>query len=224
MGRLLKIVVSAALMLMLTLAGCGGSSSKSHSSSTTASASQTTSAATGTQTSGVTSNNEQAPKPGEAKHAPKEAIRVSSPVFSGGSNIPAQYTCDGADVSLPLRWSAIPRGAVELALFVLDLKSATAKKPRTLIYWAVTGLHPTLTGVSAGRLPPGAIVGRNTLGQSRYTICPAKSHGLQRYAVALFALPHSASVTPGFNANALFNTVLHTAEYAGLTGFAYQRR
>jgi phosphatidylethanolamine-binding protein (PEBP) family uncharacterized protein len=85
-------------------------------------------------------------------------------------------------------------------------------------------LHPTLKGISAGKLPPGAIVGRNSFGQSRYTICPSKSGGLQHYAVALLAVQHSVSATPGFSANALFEAVKHTAEYAGLTGFAYQRR
>jgi phosphatidylethanolamine-binding protein (PEBP) family uncharacterized protein len=225
MVRLLKIAVSAALTLMLTLAGCGGSSSKSHSSSTAASASQTTPAATGTQTSGTTSstpNNAQTAKTGEPKHAPKEAILVSSPVFSGGGKIPARYTCDGADVSLPLRWGAIPRGTVELLLFVLDLKSEPTVKP--VVYWAVAGLHPTLRGLSAGRLPPGAIVGRNSLGQARYTICPARSEGLQRYAVALLTMPHAVSLTPGFSASAVFKAALHTAEYSGLAGFAYQRR
>jgi phosphatidylethanolamine-binding protein (PEBP) family uncharacterized protein len=224
MGRLLKMAVSVALMLMLTLAGCGGSSSTSQSSSTPASTTQTTSAATGTQTSSSTPNNEQAPKTGEPpkEHAPKVTLPVSSSVFRAGSKIPARYTCDGAGTSPPLQWSAIPRGTAELALFVLDLNSPPGGKP--LIYWAVAGLQPTLKGIPAGKLPPGAIVGRNSLGQSRYTICPSKSDGLQHYAVALLAVQHSAAATPGFNANALFEAVKHTAEYAGLAGFTYQRR
>jgi hypothetical protein len=222
MGRL-KMAVSAALML--TLAACGGSGSTSQSSSTLASASQTTSATattTGTQTSGSTPN-AQAAKTGEPKeHVLKEAIRVSSPVLGEGSKIPARYTCDGADTSPPLRWGTVPRGTVELALFVLDLKSEPTVKP--VVNWAVAGLHPTLKGISAGKLPPGAIVGRNSLGQNRYTICPARRHSLQHYAVALLALPHWVSATPGFNASAFFKKVLHTAEYSGLAGFTYQRR
>ncbi len=225
MGRLLKTVVSGALMLMLTLAGCGGSGSTSQSSST--SSSQTASAATSTQTSGVTSSstltNAQASKTSAPKeHTPNNTILVSSPVFRADSKIPARYTCDGAGVSPPLRWGAIPHGTAELALFVLDLKSEPTVRP--VVDWAVAGLHPTLKGIPAGKLPPGSIVGRNSLGQSRYTICPAKSEGQQRYAVALLAMPHSVSATPGFNASAFFKKALHTAEYSGLAGFAYQRR
>jgi phosphatidylethanolamine-binding protein (PEBP) family uncharacterized protein len=221
MGRLLNMTVSAALMLMLTLAGCGGSSSTSQSSSTTAS--QTTSATPGTQTTasapGSTPSNAQTAK---SEHYPKIVLPVSSTAFGSGSRIPARYTCAGAGTSPPLKWGAIPRGTAELALFIIGNDAEPAGKQR--VYWAVTGLRPTLKGVSAGRLPPGAIVGRNSLGQSRYTICPAKRDGLRHYAVALLALPHSASAAPGFNGSTLFQRVLHTAEYAGLAIFTYKRR
>jgi phosphatidylethanolamine-binding protein (PEBP) family uncharacterized protein len=224
MGRLLNMAVSAELMLMLTLAGCGGSGSTSRSSSTTASASQTASAATtGTQTTasapGSTPSTAQTAK---SEHYPKIVLPVSSTAFSSGSGIPARYTCDGAGTSPPLKWGAIPRGTAELALFIIGNDAEPAGKQR--VYWAVMGLHPTLRGVSAGRLPPGAIVGRNSLGQSRYTICPGKSAGLRHYAVALLALRHSAAAAPGFNASALFQRVVHTAEYAGLAIFTYKRR
>jgi hypothetical protein len=222
MGRLLKTSVSAALMLMLALAGCGGSSSTSGSSPTATSASQTTSAATGTQTSGGapagTPNNAQT---STTEHLPKIALPVSSPVFVAGDNIPTRYTCYGAGTSPSLKWGAIPHGTAELALFILGNDSRSVGKPP--IYWAVAGLQPTLTGISAGKLPPGAIVGRNSLGQSRYTICPVKGHSLRHYAVALLALPRSAAATPGFDAGTIYKTLLHSAEYAGLTTFTYKR-
>jgi phosphatidylethanolamine-binding protein (PEBP) family uncharacterized protein len=226
MGRLLNMAVGAALMgVTLAFAGCGGSSSTSQ-SSTPSSASQTTSAAGGTQTSGApsgASGNEQASKTSEPpEHLPKVSILLSSPVFQAGGPIPAQYTCDGADSSPPLRWSAIPRGTAELVLFVVNANSQPGGQFQ--FSWAVAGLHPTLKGISAGKLPPGAIVGRNSLGQSRYTICPSKSEGPQQYAVILLTAQHSVSAKPGFNANALYKSVSSTAEYKGLTGFAYQRR
>lgn len=225
MGRLLNMAVSGALVLTPALAGCGGSDSASQSSSTPTSAGQTTSPATGTQTSpgtpNTTSSSEQAPKSSEPKeNISKVTLLVSSPVFNAGSLIPARYTCDGSDTSPPLRWSAIPPGTAELALFIINLNSTGGK---VQIYWAVAGIHPALKGISAGKLPSGAIVGRNSLGQSRYTICPAQSAGLQHYVVALFALQHSVAAAPGFSADALYQTVSEAAEYKGLTGFSYQR-
>jgi phosphatidylethanolamine-binding protein (PEBP) family uncharacterized protein len=223
MGRLLTMAMSATLTLTLALAGCGGSSSTSGSSSTATatSASQTTPTATGTQTSGgapaATPPNAQTSK---TEHLPKVILPVSSPVFGSASEIPVRYTCDGADTSPPVKWGAIPAGTAELGLFVLDNEAETGKTP---VYWGVMGLQPTLKGVSAGKLPPGAIVGRNSFGQTRYTVCPAKSAGTRHYAVALLALPSAVAAKPGFNANALFKTVLHTAEYGGLAVFAYKR-
>lgn len=219
MGRLLKIVaMSAALMLIPALAGCGGSSSTSRSSATATSASQTTPATTGTQTSGGAPNSAQAAK---TEHLPKITLPVSSPVFSAGSAIPVRYTCDGAGTSPPLQWGVIPQGTAELALFILGNDGGSPENPR--IYWAVAGLQPTLKGISAGKSPPGAIVGRNSLGQSSYTICPAKGHGLRHYAVALLALPRPTAATPGFDANTIYKAARHTAEYAGLTTFTYKR-
>jgi phosphatidylethanolamine-binding protein (PEBP) family uncharacterized protein len=225
MGRLLTMAVNAVLLMGLTLAGCGGSSSSSssQSSATTTGSSQTTSsAATPTQTSTTTpSGTTGGAQAAKSEHTPKVTIRVSSPAFRAGSEIPVHYTCDGANTSPPLKWGTVPPGAAELALFILGNEGEPVGKPR--IYWAVTGLQPTLTGVSAGKLPPGAVVGRNSLGQSRYTICPAKSQGVRSYAVALLTLPSPVSTTPGFDAGALFETLLHSADYGGLAGFTYKR-
>ncbi|HEY2283959.1 MAG TPA: YbhB/YbcL family Raf kinase inhibitor-like protein [Solirubrobacteraceae bacterium] len=227
MGRLANIATSGALMLALVLAGCGGSSSTSKSSSASASTGQTASAGATTQTSGGATggaqSGEQTPKTSASKeHLPKVTILMSSPAFHSGAPIAARYTCDGADMSPPIRWSAIPHGTAELALFILNLNSPAGGGP--LIYWAVAGLHPTLHGIAAGKLPAGAIVGRNSLGQSRYTICPAKSDGAQQYVVALFALQHPVAAAPGFNADALYKTASNAAEDKGLMGFSYQRK
>jgi phosphatidylethanolamine-binding protein (PEBP) family uncharacterized protein len=226
MGRSLKMAAGGALtaVTLAALAGCGGSgSSKSQSSATPTGESQTASTAATTQTSGATTSAEQTQTASEPKeHIPKSAFTMSSPVFDAGSLIPARYTCDGGEVSPPLRWSAMPPGTAELALFILNLNSRPGGK--FTFYWAVAGLHPTLKGIAAGRLPDGAIVGRNSLGQSRYTICPAKSEGLQHYVVALFAAQHPSAARPGFSADALYKTLSNTAEYKGLTGFTYQRR
>jgi phosphatidylethanolamine-binding protein (PEBP) family uncharacterized protein len=221
------MAVNAVLLMGLALAGCGGSSSSSSSNSktaaTTTGSSQTTATATTpTQTSTTTPSGATGGQAAKSEHTPKVTIPVTSPVFSGGSEIPVRYTCDGTDTSPPLKWGTVPPDAAELALFVLGNEGEPVGKPR--IYWAVTGLQPTLTGVSAGRLPAGAIVGRNSLGQSRYTICPAKGKGVSHYAVALLTLPRAVSAAPGFAAGPLFETLLHSAEYGGLGGFTYKRR
>ncbi len=146
---------------------------------------------------------------------------LSSPAFKAGSAIPVRYTCDGANVSPPLQWGAIPKDTTELVLFVVNFNGHSASGG-PLISWAVAGLQPTLKGLAAGALPAGAIVGRNSLGQSRYSICPPKGH-TERYIVSLFALQHPVSASPGFDASAVHETIVHTAEHNGLTIFSYNR-
>jgi hypothetical protein len=202
--------VGGALIAALALAGCGGSGSKSQSSSTTpaASATQTSSTASTTTTSTSTTTSEK---------VPTIDIQLASSVKL--DPMPARYTCDGANVSLPVTWSHVPSNTAEIDLFLFNLAPVHGK-----LYadWAVAGLSPKLRGLSAGQLPAGAILGRDSSGQVGYSICPAKGPAV-RYAFLLYALPKKIPVTPGFNAEALREKALHEAESAGLLGASYKR-
>jgi phosphatidylethanolamine-binding protein (PEBP) family uncharacterized protein len=208
MGRgLLNATVGAALALGVAVSGCGGSSSTSSSTQAAKSAAKPARTVTpgGSQEHSVTSN-----------------VTLSSPAFRTNGFIPARYTCDGADQSPPLSWKGVPAGTAELALFVADpAERARGGGPST--FWAVAGLPPTLKGLAAGKLPPGAIVGRNTLGQTRYSICPARGR-TQSYLIALYTLPHPIAVKPGFAADPFQRTVERKGEYEGYTAFSYARR
>jgi phosphatidylethanolamine-binding protein (PEBP) family uncharacterized protein len=58
-----------------------------------------------------------------------------STAFSAGSNIPAIYTCNGANVSHPLSWRNVPHSTKSLALIVDDPDAPDpAAQQRT---WAV---------------------------------------------------------------------------------------
>jgi phosphatidylethanolamine-binding protein (PEBP) family uncharacterized protein len=47
-------------------------------------------------------------------------IEITSAAFEDGDAIPARYTCEGADVSPPLRWESVPDGTRSLALIADD--------------------------------------------------------------------------------------------------------
>ena len=58
---------------------------------------------------------------------------LDSPAFTAGGAIPAKYTCDGEDLSPPLRWSDVPANARSLALLADDPDA-----PRgTWVHWVV---------------------------------------------------------------------------------------
>jgi Raf kinase inhibitor-like YbhB/YbcL family protein len=48
------------------------------------------------------------------------ALTLTSPAFADGGRMPARLTCDGKDISPPLRWTAPPRGTRDLRLTLFD--------------------------------------------------------------------------------------------------------
>ncbi len=130
------------------------------------------------------------------------------------------FTCDGANISPPVSWSHVPPTTAEIDLFLFNLAPVNGK---LFANWAVAGLSPKLRGLSAGQLPAGAVLGRNSHGQVAYSLCPAKGPAV-RYAFLMYALPKKIPVSTGFNAEALREKALHTAASAGLLGLSYKRR
>jgi hypothetical protein len=151
---------------------------------------------------------------------PPASIDVSIPTVrrEGENYIPKRYTCDGADISLSVRWSRIPPGTAELVISVLNLQPVHG---HLFFDWAVAGLSPSSRAIFAGTLPTGVIVGRNSFGTVGYSICPAKGAGEEHYAVRLVALPHRLAIRSGFDAEALYREAERSAKVIGLGGGAY---
>jgi Raf kinase inhibitor-like YbhB/YbcL family protein len=109
------------------------------------------------------------------------SLVLSSPAFAPGGSIPPRYTCDGADVSPPLRWTAPSSGTRSFALSVLDLDTRPPFR-----HWVLTGISP-----AARRLTPGTRAGRsgrNDFGHAGYGgPCPPSGE-THRYRFRLFAV------------------------------------
>ena len=73
-------------------------------------------------------------------------IQLTSSAFAEGQPIPEKYTCDGADISPPLKWTNIPQGAKSLAL-VCDDPDAPAG---TWVHWVLYELPPAVTELPEG--------------------------------------------------------------------------
>jgi phosphatidylethanolamine-binding protein (PEBP) family uncharacterized protein len=157
-----------------------------------------------------------------------KAIALVSPAMAGSRAIPIKYTCDGKDVSLPLRWSNVPPATEELALFLFDIEVAGPLAGRRTIatqltaQWAVVGLKPTLHELPAGRLPPGTVLGRNGSGRQSYSVCPAKGK-VENYLFLIYALPSKAALQPGFTDATLFEQASHAALAQGRLFASYKR-
>jgi|HubBroStandDraft_3_1064219.scaffolds.fasta_scaffold00244_9 phosphatidylethanolamine-binding protein (PEBP) family uncharacterized protein len=152
-------------------------------------AASTAKSAHGSSTTSSTSN-----VSGEVYTAPG-AFSISSPAFQRNGAIPASYTCAGAGTSPALSWEKVPAHAAELFLFVIDDNSSGSSGG---IRWVVGGIDPSSTGVAAGAVPSGGIVGTNTAGKTAYSpVCPApgKSDTIE---FVMYALSKKLGLSPGF--------------------------
>jgi phosphatidylethanolamine-binding protein (PEBP) family uncharacterized protein len=213
-------ILAATLLATLALTGCGGTTTTTTSASASAAATPTPNPATPPATPPPSS-----PPPEKESRPTKPPPTLSIPLTlpglgTGEHAIPTANTCDGTDTPLTFHWSAIPPHTAELALFILNLRPPAGKG--LFIDWAVTGIPPTTTGITAGKLPTTAIVGHNSYGTNTYSICPAK--GIREtYVARLIALPHPIPAKPGFNAQTYYTEAENTSKYVGLNGGSYTR-
>jgi len=123
-------------------------------------------------------------------HATKFSI-VSS-AFKAHGEIPARYTCDGADISPPLSWGGLPAGTKSLALILDDPDAPDPAAPKmTWVHWVLYNIPPGATqlpeGVTADDLPMGTREGLNDWRRTGYG-GPCPPTGRHRYFHQLYAL------------------------------------
>jgi phosphatidylethanolamine-binding protein (PEBP) family uncharacterized protein len=147
-------------------------------------------------------------------------IVLRGPAFKPGGAIPVRFTCDGAGISPPLRWQNVPAGTAEFLLLAIDLNGGRTDA----VQWAVAGLSPRLRGIRTGRLPAGAVAGRDSAGKVGWGgVCGAGGR-VQHVAFLFYALNRQLALKRGFNP-ALVRDGLNTATLArGLTVGTYKRR
>jgi len=78
-------------------------------------------------------------------------LTLTSPAFHGGGTIPIRYTCEGANVSPPLRWTAPPSGTSSFALTMVDVTVG-------FLHWQVLRIPATVR-----RLPENAKLAHTSL-------------------------------------------------------------
>src|ERR1700690_402830 len=92
------------------------------------------------------------------------ALALSSSVFGPNGSIPKRYTCQGADISVPLNWSAMPAATKSLALIVDDPDAPDPAAPQlTWVHWVLYNIPPGANALpeAAKQLPVGALDGIN---------------------------------------------------------------
>ena len=119
-------------------------------------------------------------------------LRLSSPAFKDGADIPGVYVrpaAGGRNVSIPLNWTGAPEGTKSFALSIVDYHPVARK----WVHWLVINIPPDVTslpeGASGKGMPPGAIETRNSFGDVGYGgPQPPKGTGAHQYVLTLYAL------------------------------------
>jgi len=133
-----------------------------------------------------------------------QRMRLTSPAFAAGAEIPTGFTCDDHDVPPPLRWSGLPASTVELAVTLEDLDGPGGR----FVHWVVWGIDPTSRGLPEGVVPAGVQEGRNGGGRDGYLgPCPPAGSDPHRYRFTLYALRRAVVLGPGATADQLRSAI-----------------
>jgi Raf kinase inhibitor-like YbhB/YbcL family protein len=151
-------------------------------------------------------------------------MHLYCPDFDHGECIPVKHTCDGANVSPRLQWTAVPSGTKSFALICDDPDAPMGTQVHWLLYDVPATRrelpeHLSASGMLSGRVKQGI----TDFGCSGYRgPCPSRGK-LHRYIFKLFALDTQLALKPGATKAELLNAMKdHDLGDASLMG-VYER-
>src|SRR5574337_341540 len=147
-------------------------------------------------------------------------FRIESTSFKGGAFIPARFSCQGENISPPLKWTNAPTGARSFALIVDDPDAPGG----IWTHWVVFNLPGQTRALDESvpkrdELPNGGLQGLTSFGSVGYGgPCPppGKAH---HYIFRLYALDAMLSLQPGASREDVLAALKgHALGQAQLTG------
>ena len=126
--------------------------------------------------------------------AQDKELELTSSAFEDGETIPLEYSCEGDNVSPPLRWTDVPTTTKELALVVVDHDAPGG----AFVHWAVWSLDPDLNALGRGELPEGAREAESSSGKVGWVgPCPPNGDAPHDYVFTLLALERKVDLGEG---------------------------
>jgi Raf kinase inhibitor-like YbhB/YbcL family protein len=128
------------------------------------------------------------------KEREKMALHVSSNAFSEGQPIPEKYTCDGQNVSPPLKWSGVPQNTKSVAIIADDPDAPSG----TFTHWVLYDLPAKTTELTEGS-SGGGKAGVNGFRETGYGgPCPP-GNSAHRYFFHVYALDIESLCNPSLS-------------------------
>jgi hypothetical protein len=140
---------------------------------------------------------------------------ITSPVFTNNNPIPAKYSCDGDNISPPLKFGDIPANAKSLILIVDDPDAPMG----TFSHWLLWNINPQTAELKENSVPQGAVQGKNTTGSNNW-VSPCPPSGQHRYFFKVYALDTTLNLSPDSDRQilekAIAGHVIDSGELMGL--------
>jgi Raf kinase inhibitor-like YbhB/YbcL family protein len=151
-------------------------------------------------------------------------IQLLSTAFHQGETIPVQYTCDGSDVSPPLRWGSVPKDTQSLALICEDPDAPSG----VFVHWLIFNLPPIVSdlaeALSTTKHLEGSSQGRNDFNNIGYDgPCPPPGN-FHRYFFRLYALDTKLPLQEGATKHELVRAMEGHILGTGYLMGTYKRR
>jgi len=116
-----------------------------------------------------------------------EEMKLTSPVFKEGEQIPSKYTCDGENISPELNIENVPAEAKSLVLIMEDPDVPTfVREDGMWDHWVVFNISPDIKIIPEGQEPEG-VQGMTTANKLGYG-GPCPPDAKHRYFFMLYAL------------------------------------
>lgn len=142
-------------------------------------------------------------------------MKITSPAFENGKDIPSEYTCDGNDKFPELEIKDAPAGVKTFAL-ICDDPDAPVGTWDHLVCWNISSQTKKITS-------PSGIIGKNSWGRQDWG-GPCPPSGKHRYYFKLFALDTELDLAEGSTKQQLMSAMEeHTLAKAELMG-TYSRK
>ncbi len=153
-----------------------------------------------------------------------QTMKLVSSAFEEGGMIPSQYTCDGQDISPPLKWENVPQGTKSFALICDDPDAPMG----TWVHWVIYNIPDSVRQLpeavpTVERLSDGTLQGTNDFRRLGYG-GPCPPGGTHRYFFKLYALDTMLNLQAGATKEALLKAMQgHVLAEAQLMG-RYKRK
>ena len=149
---------------------------------------------------------------------------LESAAFRAGDMIPAKYTCDGENMSPPLKWSNAPEGTKSFALIADDPDAPGGTWVHWVVYNIPAGARELPEKASqTKKLPPGSLEGVTDFRANTYG-GPCPPSGVHRYFFKLYALDTALNFRAGASKKQLLDAMKgHILAQAELVG-KYKRQ